>query len=555
MAGKPEDQAALETQLEELRRENYKLDQELFNLTSLLQANKAFDNVLEAREVYVIYTSIVHERFGLKSYALFVMSEDRTAFNMERGFGLPDSLPVDFSFPWHEGLLWQAILQGQPFSVVDNRGKPRFRVPFEQHRLNELDAKYFLPLVHGGEVVGFLAVGKKEDGTTLSDNDIEFLATLSSHAAVSMKTTMLYEKNQQDKTELDKMVKNLSMLYDIGAAMIHISDLKKLLKFILGEAINTTASQKGSLMLYDTATQRLMVRVVKGLPDKRDEEAINNGERECTSFAVGEGIAGRVFETKKAIIVNSADKDDRYESHEQSNVVSILCLPLVAADEPIGVINITNKKDGKPFTPEDLELLTAMANQAAVAINNATLYEMAITDELTKIYIRRFFNIRLAAELKRAERYGKRVSVAICDLDKFKSVNDTYGHDVGDSTLIKIADVLRTRVREVDTPARFGGEEFSVVFPETGVEGASAVAERVREAVAEAEVPGLPRKVTISIGIASFPDHASDSAGLIRAADIALYKAKHGGRNRVCIYEPSDADEREARTENEGETD
>ncbi len=541
MVKKQEDSAELQTQVQDLEGQVFQLDKKLFNLKSLLQANKAFDNVLAPSELYTIFTSIVHESFGVKSYALFVMDDDGTAFRLQRGFGLPEEFSPDFWFPWQEGLLWQAMLQGRPFSVVDSKGDPRFRVPFEEHNLTILGAEIFLPLVHKGGVVGFLSVGPRRDGRRYSTYDIEFLETLASHAAVSIRTTMLYEKNQRDKSDLDKTVKNLSMLYNIGAAMIHISDLKNLLRFILGEAIKTTKSQKGSLMLYDSDLQRLVVRVVKGLPDSHTEESINNGEIECTSFAVGEGIAGKVFQTMKPIIVNAAEKDDRYELREQSHVDSILCLPLVAADEAIGVINITNKKEGKQFKREDLELLTALANQAAVAINNATLYEMAITDELTKIYVRRFFNIRLASELQRAKRYGKKLVVAICDLDKFKLVNDTYGHDVGDNTLVKIADVIRTSVREVDTPARFGGEEFSVVFPETDVEGARIVAERVREMVEKCEIPGLPKKVTISIGLASYPEHADDQGGLIRAADTALYEAKRSGRNRVCIYHVPDA--------------
>lgn len=536
MPGKTEENATLKRTVRELTAKVEHLDQKLFDMSTLLQANKAFDNILEERELGAVFASIVHERFGVESYALFAFDEDGATFRLTRSLGLPADVPPDFSFPRQEGLLWQAALQGEPFSVIDQRGRPRFRVVFEKFGLEKLGAVLFVPLAQMGRVLGLLAVGPKATGEAFTETDVRFLSILAAHAAVSFNTTRVYEKSQRDKSNLDKTVKNLSILYNIGRAMVHITNLKNLLKFILGEAIKTTEAQKGSLMLYDAALKRLVVRVVKGLPDARAEEAINSGAVECASFLPGEGIAGQVFQTQKPIVANATGKDERYAERETSNVESILCIPLIASDESIGVINITNKKTGKKFTNEDVDLLTALGNQAAVAINNATLYEMAITDELTKIYIRRFFNVRLDAELKRSARYSREMSLAICDLDHFKLVNDEFGHQVGDAVLVKVAEAIKAAVREIDTPARFGGEEFAIILPETGLAGARIVAERLREAVAAARVEGLPRPVTISVGLAVFPEHADDHTAIIRAADAALYEAKRQGRNRVCIY-------------------
>jgi len=510
------------------------LDRRLFNFSSLLQAIKALDNILQAEELYYVFASIVREKFGLKSLALFIMDEKDENFQLVQEFGLTGSVPAGFSFPRSEGLLWRAILQGRPFSTMDGLGQPRFNVPFQKHRLDLLQSKLFVPLVHKSRVVGVLGLGEKGHAEEYTDEDLDFLTILAEHAAVSINTTTLYEKNQKDKVELDKMVRNLSILYNIGRAMTYIRDLKNLLKFILAQAVETTEAQKGSLMLYDPQIKRLVVRVVKGLPDPKVEEAINSGEMTCATFAIGEGIAGKVFKTLKPMIVNSTENDDRYEARKSSNVDSILCLPLIASEEPIGVINITNKVGGKGFTNQDLELLTALSNQAAISINTTSLYEMAITDELTKIYIRRYFNIQLEKELKRAKRYGHPVSLAICDLDHFKAVNDTYGHQVGDEVLVAVAGILRASSRDIDTPARFGGEEFAVILPETGLEGARVMAERIRLAVADAKIPSLPTSVTISIGVACYPEHADEFNSLIQTADEALYDAKHQGRNRVC---------------------
>lgn len=521
--------------MDKLDRRLVQLERKIFDLSSLLQAGKAFDNLLSVHELYKVFTSIVHERFGLETYALFIVNDEKTQFEMVNGFGLPSEIPIDFAFPIDEGLLWQAIRQGEPFATVDSLGEPRFSIPFEKHQLSGLNSRCFVPLVHQGRVVGLLGISEKKNADPYMEEDLSFLHVLAEQAAASIITAKLYEKNESGIVELNKTVKNLSILYDIGRAMINIGDLKNLLKFILKQAIETTDAQKGSLMLFDQNTKRLVVRVVQGLPDKKTEEAINSGTLNCRAFAVGEGIAGKVFETKEPLIVNAAEKDERYLENQDSNVESILCLPLVVSDEAIGVINITNKIISKGcFTTEDLQLLTALGNQAAVAINNTSLYDMAITDELTKLYIRRFFNLKLESEFRRAKRYGHRLTLVICDLDYFKKVNDSFGHQMGDTVLQTIADLLKAHVRETDIPARFGGEEFVVILPETNGEGGRIFGERFREAVAGSKVAGLPCQITISIGVATYPDDADSIQTLISTADSALYEAKHKGRNRVC---------------------
>ncbi len=150
------------------------LERKLFDLSSLLQAGKAFDNLLGVRELYNVFTGIVQERFGVETFALFIMDDDRTRFEMVQGLGLSGELPADFSFPADEGLLWQAIRQGQPFATVDSLGESRFTVPFERYRLSGLLSRYFVPLVHRGKVVGLLSVGTKKNGNSYTDNDLEF---------------------------------------------------------------------------------------------------------------------------------------------------------------------------------------------------------------------------------------------------------------------------------------------------------------------------------------------------------------------------------------------
>jgi GAF domain-containing protein len=171
------------------------------------------------------------------------------------------------------------------------------------------------------------------------------------------------------------------------------------------------------------------------------------------SFRPGEGIAGRVFLTAKPLVVNDIQVDNQFVGSQGAHVHSIACLPMLVYNETIGVINVTNKLRGAGFTPEDLNMLKAVADQAAVAVNKAQLWNLAVTDSLTGLFVRRYFMLRLQDEIPRAERYNKALTVIMADLDHFKTVNDTYGHAAGNRLLKIISDYLRKNIREVDVLA------------------------------------------------------------------------------------------------------
>jgi diguanylate cyclase (GGDEF)-like protein len=193
------------------------------------------------------------------------------------------------------------------------------------------------------------------------------------------------------------------------------------------------------------------------------------------------------------------------------------------------------------LSTEDRLVLQAVASELVVAVENSQLYKLtkrlSITDELTGLFNYRYLQQRLDDEIERAKRYSRSLSLLMLDTDDFKKFNDTYGHIAGDQALADIGAVLRTAVREIDVVCRYGGEEFSVVLPETDAEGAFVVAEKVREAVAAhsfADGQGNRGvRVTVSIGLSTFPSSAADREELLRQADDALYQAKHLGRDRV----------------------
>ena len=210
----------------------------------------------------------------------------------------------------------------------------------------------------------------------------------------------------------------------------------------------------------------------------------------------------------------------------------------------LGVISVARRE--RPFTSEDADLLEYLVGQAAVSIENADLHEtvqqQAITDELTGLSNVRQMHGALDREFERGLRFSTPVGFVLLDIDDFKAVNDTFGHQQGDEVLTEVAGVLRELSRDIDEPARYGGEELAVVLPQTELDGAAQLAERMREAVEALRIPRLDGqgdlRVTASFGVSSVPSSASDKGSLVAAADAALYRAKRAGKNRVERAEP-----------------
>ena len=211
------------------------------------------------------------------------------------------------------------------------------------------------------------------------------------------------------------------------------------------------------------------------------------------------------------------------------------------ADAIAGAISVW--RTGRPFSHRERELFHYLAGQAAVSVENVGLHEtvnrQAVTDELTGLSNRRRFQETMSAEVERAKRFSTELGLVMLDIDDFKAVNDTYGHQQGDLVLREVAKILKASSREIDEPARYGGEELALVLPGTDLEGAHQLAERVREGIAALRLPILgdadaePLRITASFGAAAVPVSAEDVRGLVAAADEALYQAKRAGKNRT----------------------
>ncbi|MBL7171131.1 MAG: GGDEF domain-containing protein, partial [Candidatus Omnitrophica bacterium] len=233
----------------------------------------------------------------------------------------------------------------------------------------------------------------------------------------------------------------------------------------------------------------------------------------------------------------------RYKSLADQGISSFLIAPLKLAKEPIGLLGIFNKEPFD-FTGEELRLLTTFTTHASLIIENARLLEttrrLSITDELTQLYNFRHFQNRFKNEFQRAKRYKHNLSILMCDIDYFKNYNDTNGHEAGNEILKKVAGIMTNSARDVDLIARYGGEEFVLVLIETDKDNAKLFAERLREKIEKETFPHQEKQpegnLTITIGVAGFPEDAAASDELIERADEALYRGKKEGRNRAIAY-------------------
>lgn len=448
-----------------------------------------------------------------------------------------------FQFENDDEGFWQVINKNEFIQVSDEKGNPIYRSFWEKYNLANMNSAYF-KLFQKDNIPYFMcSVGHKKGNNKFTEEDISYLNKVFNYIGPILIKYIKRREQENDLKRLQKSLHNISILYNISQAVNFIDDLKRLLRVILNKALETIEAEKGSLMLYNFADNVLQTKVVYGLADKNLETEINNGLVECSKIKVGEGIAGTVFVEKKSIISNLGKNDPRFiDNGNELNVNSLLCVPLIAKGEPIGVINITNKQNGKLFNKQDLEFIEALSNQAAIAIDNAKLYELATKDGLTKLYIYRHFYTLLESEIKRSSRYNHEMSLLMMDIDNFKSVNDTYGHPVGDQVLREVANCIAQTVRKIDIAARYGGEEFTVILPETNINDAKIIAERIRKNISKIKI-NVKDDVficpTVSMGMSEYPSCALDEQTLIELADVALYNSKNNGKNCICEYNPN----------------
>lgn len=415
--------------------------------------------------------------------------------------------------PFGIGVTGAVYDTGEPLVVQSVRDHPGYIAGS-----TKAGSEMAVPLRRGGTVIGVLDVERTERNA-FSASDLAILTLFASQAAIAIENARLYSEQARRVVELQtiqSIVQKLTPLHDIQS-IVHVID-KEL---------------KG---LIDYHSCRVFL-----LEPEEDILRPVVGEMDHLELRVGDGITGWIAQHGRSQLVPNCLDDDRTvhipgtPRHDES----ILGVPLVSEGNVRGVITLS-QRGANQFDDNALRLLEIIAAQAAMAFDRVWLYEKlrleAITDALTKLHNRRFLLDRLKEEQSRASRYDKQLAAIMLDIDKFKTVNDKYGHDAGDDVLCHIADILRCSLRAEDVVARYGGEEFCILLPDTTVEGAMQAAERLREGVDRHVLPpevGIP-SVTVSVGM-SFHRPGEVGAELLTRADLAQYQAKRHGGNAVWV--------------------
>jgi diguanylate cyclase (GGDEF)-like protein len=344
--------------------------------------------------------------------------------------------------------------------------------------------------------------------------------------------------------ELQRTVDELAVLNEIGKALTSSLDITEVMHVILAKVSELLKPRNWSLLLKDEKSGELFFQT-----------AVGAGSEKLLGLRIrpGEGIAGWVAEHNAPLLVPNVHKDPRFagrfDKASRFHTQSILCVPLAFKGRMLGVIELVNGQGDGTFSEEDLRILSTVAEFSAIAIENARNYhkveELTVLDDHTGLFNSRHLKRQLEQEVVRATRFGHPVSLIFFDLDHFKLVNDSHGHQAGSRVLHEVGRLLLRTLRSTDVPVRYGGDEFVILLPETSKDQAIEAARRIGGEIARepflAEESVGPIKLTASMGVASFPDDARSPEDLVRRADEAMYRVKANSRGGVLAALPQEA--------------
>jgi len=328
----------------------------------------------------------------------------------------------------------------------------------------------------------------------------------------------------------------IAVFHELGKALTSSLQLDQVLRTIMEKIDEFLRPDTWSLLLIDEKTDELYFEIAIGKNAQKLKEV---------RLKRGQGLAGWVAEQGQAIVVPNTSTDTRFakffDDITKEETKSVVAVPVRFRDQTLGVIELVNCVGAEGFSARDLGLLEALADYAAIAIENARhvqrIHELTITDDCTCLYNARHMNFVLETEIYRSQRYGYEFSLVFLDLDHFKQINDTHGHLYGSKLLGEIGAMIKNSCRLIDFAFRYGGDEFVVLLPQTAKDHAYIVARRLHRIIRETvwlKESGHNVKLTASVGVSSYPHDSKLKAELMHLADEAMYLVKNTSRDSVA---------------------
>jgi diguanylate cyclase (GGDEF)-like protein len=418
-----------------------------------------------------------------------------------------------------EGMIgWAA--QHREAAMIDDVAKDPRPQPVQGVPLGS-KAAIVIPLVVEDRLLGVVRAVKIGVGS-LSLDQFRFARTLANQLALLLAAAKARAEEQQRYTEL-------TAVHEVSRRVSDASRLSEVLSYVLDGAIRLTGAESGLIWRLDAEKDEFFLAASHNLPADAVAQFPPNRPDSVSRRIIATGRPFRVSDVQ--VIGRSRWPSTVPDLH------AMIGIPLRSEGQAYGTLLLLHRETGQ-FQEKHERVLEVIASQAASAVARAEALEeaerLAITDALTGLYNARYFSGRLEIEVQRAARYEHRLALLIVDSDALKRVNDKLGHAAGNELLVQLARTVRQHVRATDLVSRFGGDEFVVLQPETGIDAAVVIAERIRQAAyAASDAAGVERSV--SVGIATYPASARDGASLFQAADDALYHAKRAGKNRVEV--------------------
>jgi len=414
------------------------------------------------------------------------------------------------------GLSDFVIRTGQPILIRSEMKRITQRLGLES---SDHPASCFIgvPIRIGAVSCGVVAALHFEREFVYEQRDVEVLATAAGQVAVAIENARMFALEK-------RRARYLSFLNNVSQTAISSQNAEQMLDEIVAQIQKNFNYDHIGIGILDYGTKEIEIKAEAGTT------AHAKGKR----VALGVGVLGRVARTGETSLVQDTTATHLAGILPESR--SALCIPISYAETLMGVLNIESRRENA-FTEDDTLLLRTLADLLATALHNAFVFQkmqqQSITDGLTGIKTRRYFLEAMQSEWKRASRSTRPFSVVMIDLDKFKQVNDTMGHLEGDLVLARIARLLEQKCRQSNVVARLGGDEFVILMPETALDQAQILAERLRLWIATDPMLS-EHEITGSFGVATYPLHGSSVEDIMRVADAGMYVSKHAGGNKVA---------------------